>query len=126
MDKKRILVVDDESGFTKLLKLTLEKTGDYVVLEENTGVAALGVARDFRPDLVLLDIIMPKADGGEIAARFKADPVLKDTPIVFLTAIVSKREAKSVGHIDGLPFISKPVSLEELKGCIEKYVEKKA
>ena len=120
MEKKRILVIDDESGFTKLLKLTLEKSGNYIVLEENTGVNAVAVAREFRPDLILLDVVMPKIDGGDVAAKIKSDPDLQKTPIVFLTAIISKREAKTVGHIDGLPFISKPVSLEDLKQCIEE------
>ena len=90
------------------------------MLEENTGVNALAVARDFRPDLILLDVVMPKIDGGDVAAKIKADPDLQKTPIVFLTAIISKREAKSVGHIDGLPFISKPVSLEDLKSASRK------
>ena len=58
---RRILIVDDEAGFTRLLKLTLEGTKRYIVKEENDGSQALSTARQFRPDLILLDIVMPKS-----------------------------------------------------------------
>lgn len=112
--------MDDESGFTHLLKLTLEKAGEYTVMEENDGTRAREVARTFRPDLILLDIVMPKIDGGEVAAQIKSDPLLKNTRIVFLTAIVSKKEAASGGLIGGFPFLSKPITLEGLIECIEE------
>ena len=120
MDKKRILIVDDESGFTHLLKLTLEKAGEYTVLEENDGTRALESARKFQPHLILLDIVMPRIDGGDVASQIKSDPVLKHTRIVFLTAIVSKKEASAIGLIGGFPFLAKPVTLEGLIQCIEE------
>ena len=120
MEQKRILIVDDESGFTRLLKLTLEKTGKYVVREEKDGTLAQEVAREFGPDLILLDIVMPKIDGGDVAGRIKNDPLLKDVRIVFLTAIVSKNEAIPGGTIGGLPFLAKPITLEGLIQCIEE------
>jgi CheY-like chemotaxis protein len=120
MDKKRILIVDDESGFTRLLKLTLEKTEKYTVLEQNDGTKARDTAREFKPDLILLDIVMPKIDGGDVAGQIKADPQLKDVRIVFLTAIVSKNESIPGGMIGGLPFLAKPITLEGLIQCIEE------
>jgi CheY-like chemotaxis protein len=120
MDKKRILIVDDESGFTRLLKLTLEKTEKYTVLEQNDGTKARDTAREFKPDLILLDIVMPKIDGGDVAAQIKADPQLQDVRIVFLTAIVSKNESIPGGMIGGLPFLAKPITLEGLIQCIEE------
>lgn len=119
-EKKRVLIVDDESGFTRLLKLTLERTGRYSVLEQNDATKALEAARTFRPDLMLLDIVMPKMDGGDVARQITADPTLKHTKIVFLTAIVSKKE-ETTGHtIGGFPFMAKPVSLDALVKCIEE------
>jgi len=122
MNPKRILIIDDESGFTRLLKLTLEKTGDFIVKEENDGTRAHETAREFRPDLILLDIVMPKIDGGDVASKIKADWHLKHIPIVFLTAIVSNKEAVSSDLIGGFPFLSKPVSLENLIHCIREHL----
>ncbi|NIO11055.1 MAG: response regulator [Deltaproteobacteria bacterium] len=117
MTKKRILVVDDEPSFTRVLKLYLEKTGIYDVRDENRGTMALSAAKEFQPDLILLDIVMPDKDGGEIASSILQDDALKDTPIVFLTAAVSKDEE---GIISGRPFIAKPANAEEVVQCIEK------
>lgn len=120
MLKKRIFIVDDESGFTRLLKLTLERTGRYVVQEENDGTRAWLAAREFKPDLIFLDIVMPKIDGGDVAQQIRSDPSLAHVPIVFLTAIVSKTESKN--DIGGFPFISKPVSLEAIIRCIGEHL----
>jgi len=85
---KRILVVDDEPSVTRNLKLNLESSGDYDVFAENHAGNALAAARIFRPDLILLDVMMPGMDGGDVAARLRADPLLRDTPVIFLTALV--------------------------------------
>lgn len=125
MQKRRILLVDDEADFTSLLKLNFEKTGAYEVREENRGEHALATASAFKPDLILLDVLMPHKDGGEVAAQLKADEALKDTPLVFLTAVVAKEEAEGrSGMIGGHLFIAKPVSPEELIVSIEKYLPK--
>jgi len=125
MDKKRILLVDDEPDVTQLLKLCLEKTGAYEVREENRGERALVTARAFKPDLILLDVMMPAMDGGQVAAQLKADEKLKNTPVVFLSAVVAKEEAqKQQGMIGGHPFIAKPASPEEVTTAIEKYLSK--
>lgn len=125
MTKHRILIVDDEHAITRMVKLNLESTGRYEVRGENSSVNALAVAREFRPDLVLLDVIMPGADGGEIAARMKNDAVLRQVPIVFLTATVSPKEAGKGGLISaGRKFLAKPVSLATLVACIEEFLGK--
>src|SRR5437899_5465955 len=125
MNKKRILIVDDEISFTRLLKLNLEQTNDYVVHVENRAEDALTTAREFRPDLVLLDIMMPRMFGGDIALRLRADAYLKTTPIVFFTAAVSKTRVKEHdGVISGFPFLAKPVSVEEVIDQIERRLAK--
>ena len=121
--KKRILIVDDDTSFTRLLKLNLEQTNLYAVRVENKASRALATAREFLPDLMLLDVMMPEMDGGDLAAQAQDDPVLKSIPIVFLTAAVERKEVSSHGrHIGGLPFLAKPADLKEVMGCIEKYV----
>jgi len=120
MDKKRIFIVDDESGFTRLLKLTLEKTGGYMVKEENDGTNAWRAAREFKPDIIFLDIVMPKIDGGDVAQQIRSDPALAHVPIIFLTAIVSQKETNS--EIGGFPFLAKPVSLDAITQCIREHL----
>ena len=71
---RRILIVDNDKNTTHLVKILLEKTGRYVVLEENDSTRAHQAARNFRPDLIFLDVVMPGRDGGEIA-RHKSVPI---------------------------------------------------
>ena len=123
MNKKRILLVDDETSFTRLLKLNLEQTDDYEVRVENWAEDALMAAREFRPDLVLLDVMMPRMIGGGVAALLRADASLKETPIVFLSASVGKKWVQEhQGIVGGFPFIAKPASVEEVTACIEQHL----
>jgi DNA-binding response OmpR family regulator len=120
--KKRILVVDDEASITRLLKLNLEQTGHYVVRAENDATLALTAAEEFEPDLILLDVMMPDLDGGQLASRFQAHSKLKSVPIVFLTAAATKKEVYARGgQVGGFPFLAKPVDLAEVVACIEQH-----
>lgn len=124
MDKKKILIIDDEEAFTRMIKLNLEGTGLYEVLEENKSTRAVATAKEVRPDLILLDIIMPDLDGTTVARNLKEEPATKDIPVVFLTVVVQKKETEgSCSVIGGYPFIAKPVNTEELIGCISKYMK---
>jgi CheY-like chemotaxis protein len=82
-EKRRILIVDDDQDSTHLIKILLEKISHYLVLEENDAAKAHESARDFRPDLILLDIMMPQIDGGDIAAQIDADPDYRERPSSF-------------------------------------------
>jgi len=119
-EKRRILIVDDDRDSTHLIKILLEKISHYLVLEENDAAKAHESARDFRPDLILLDIMMPQIDGGDIAAQIDADPGLQRPPIIFLTALVTKAEAKAGLHIQGHPVLAKPIDIPELINRIEE------
>ena len=126
MEPKRILIIDDEPSMTRMIRLTLEMTKRYQVREENQAVHALATAREFKPDLILLDVIMPGVDGGELARRIKADPVLKQIPVIFLTGTVTKKEAAEGAVTAGYPLLSKPVSLKSLVECMENTFAAKA
>ena len=119
-EKRRILIVDDDRDGTHLIKVLLEKIGPYLALEENDAAKAHQSARNFRPDLILLDIMMPQRDGGEIATQIEADPGLQSTAIIFLTALVTKAEAKADLRIQGHPFLAKPISIPGLIKGIEE------
>ena len=117
---RRILIVDNDKNTTHLVKILLEKTGRYLVFEENDSTRAHQTARNFRPDLIFIDVVMPDRDGGEIAAQIQADPELQSTPIIFLTALVTRAEANAGLRIDGRPFLAKPISIQELINAIER------
>jgi CheY-like chemotaxis protein len=124
--KRRILIVDNDRDTTHLVKILLEKTGRYSVLEENDATNAHQSAQNFRPDLILLDIVMPETDGGEVAAQIQADPELQRTPVIFLTALVTKAETKTGLRIQGHPFLAKPISIPELINGIEENLRARA
>lgn len=126
MDPKRILIIDDEPSMTRMIRLTLEMTKRYQVREENQSMRALTTAREFKPDLILLDVIMPGVDGGELARRIKADPGLSQVPVIFLTGTVTKKEAAEGAVTGGYPLLSKPVSLKNLVECMENAFAAKA
>jgi CheY-like chemotaxis protein len=119
-EERRVLIVDDDQDSTYLVKILLEKIGHYRVLEENDAAKAHQTARNFRPDLILLDVMMPQRDGGDVAAQIEADPKLQRTPIIFLTALVTKAEAKAGFHIQGHPVLAKPVNILELINGLEE------
>jgi two-component system OmpR family response regulator len=123
MNTKRILVVDDEPSVTRNLKLNLESSGGYDVFAENDATNALTAARIFRPDLILLDVIMPGLDGGDVAARLRADPLLRDTPVIFLTALVSNEETHGHEMVSGgETFLAKPVDIAELRKTLQDHI----
>jgi len=125
MSKKRVLLVDDEKSFTNLLKLNLEDTGNYEVRVENWAEDALAATREFKPDIVLLDLIMPRLPGGNVAALIKEDPAIKDTPIIFLTAAVRKHQVEeNDGIICDHPCLAKPATADMVIEMIEKHARK--
>ena len=123
MRKKRVLIIDDESNFTWILKLNLERTGAYEVRTENQGSRGLIAAREFRPDLIFLDVMMPDLDGSSVAVQLKDDQATARIPLVFLTATVAREETEAQGGmIGGYPFLAKPVTLQQVVACLEQYL----
>jgi CheY-like chemotaxis protein len=123
MRKGRILVVDDDLVCTRVLKVGLERTGGYEVRAEARATQAVSAAREFEPDLILLDVCMIDGDGGDVAFTLRNDPQLRHIPIVFLTSIVSEREAQDGTAVRGaFHFLAKPARLERVIACIEKHI----
>ena len=122
MDKKRILIIDDDIALTQMVKINLEETGDYDVLVENRSSAAVTTAREFRPSLILLDYIMPGMDGGDVSSKLHEDPFLRSIPIIMVTALVSNGETGENGMVlrGGHMMVAKPIKFEKLVQCIEK------
>ena len=111
MRRPRILLVDDNPNLTSMVRVFLSRIGRYEVREENCSNAAIATVREYRPDVVILDVDMPGKDGGDVAAELRADPVFDEIPIIFLSALISKEES---GWRDGAIYLAKPVVLKVL------------
>lgn len=99
----------------------MEFAGDYVVRTQSDPRLALKTALEFMPDVVLLDVMMPDMDGGEVAAQIWENQRLKDVPIIYQTAVMSKdEESRHHGSTVREHFLIKPVTLDDLIGTIEK------
>lgn len=119
--EKSIVIIDDDVDASQMEKVILEKTGLYDVTVCNRGSEGLKVVRSVRPGLVLLDIMMPDADGAEVADQIRNDKLVGATPIVFMTSLVSQGEVQESSVIGGHPFISKPVTGETLLKRVKEF-----
>jgi CheY-like chemotaxis protein len=119
MNKAKIMVVDDDPKLSRLVKIFLESTKLYDVLEENRSSQAVSTARSFHPQAVLLDVDMPGKDGGEVARDLAADPQLGRVPILFFTSLISTAEAGQHEVCrSGKMFLAKPVNPVALVGAV--------
>jgi two-component system OmpR family response regulator len=119
-NKPRVLIVDDNPRFSQSARLILQQSGHYVVCEENDAASALETARSFRPDLILIDLVMPQLDGAEVAAQIESDWALHGVPIVFVTGLVTPAEARNGQPIDGRRVVSKAIISSDLLRIVEE------
>jgi two-component system, OmpR family, response regulator len=119
-NKPRILIVDDSPRSSQGARVILQRSGQYVVCEENDPASALETARSFRPDLILMDLMMPQLDGAEVAAQIALDWALHRVPIVFVTGLVTHDEARNGQRINGHRVLSKPVMSSDVLRVIEE------
>lgn len=123
MSKGKILVVDDEINITQILEFSIGSEG-YQVITASNGEEAIDVARKEQPNLIILDIMMPKIDGYEACRILKANPLTKNIPVILLTAKgrdIDKRLGYEVGATD---YIIKPFSPTQLIGRIQELLVK--
>jgi CheY-like chemotaxis protein len=119
----KVLAVDDDQHFTNMLKMNLERSGEFEVRVVNDPSRALETARAYRPQVVLLDIIMPKLDGGDVLLQFREDPDLNKTPVIMLTALLSDGDEENWKTDDAdqeMGFLSKPVDMDLLVGTLRR------
>ncbi len=119
MSTKRILVVDDEPDFVETVEFFLSGS-DYQVFVAKNGKEALEMVKTERPDLVVLDVMMPEMDGMEACERLKKDPTTNSIPIIMLTAKGRKEDVVDAIAAGANSYIVKPFNLSELVERIEK------
>ncbi|MFA5118910.1 MAG: response regulator [Candidatus Omnitrophota bacterium] len=121
---KRILVIDDEQDFCFFVKKNLELTGNFMVETCNDGREGVAKTKELRPDMVLLDIMMPGINGADVAEAIKGNESTRNIPIAFLTALVKEEEAKTNQNwIGGEFFVAKPIKIRELVSVINELVK---
>jgi len=115
----RILIVDDEPNIVLALELLMKREG-YTVQSVDDGQKAFDAVREFRPDLILLDIMMPKMDGYEVCQRIRADASLKDVSIIMLTAKGREVEREKGLALGADYYVTKPFSTRDVMMMIKE------
>ncbi len=115
-NKNRVLIVEDDPAMINLLESMLEEEG--YEFKSGLGENALQMAHDYQPDVVLLDIMMPNMNGQEWSERAKADPQLKDIPIIALSAADTGTLKRTYSNMQADSFLSKPFDIDVLMGLI--------
>jgi len=122
--KKRILVVDDEIDLVETLRFSLELEG-YEVLVAYNGEDALHLARNENPDLILLDVMLPKMDGYKVCRLLKFDARFSHIPIFMLTAKTQEKDRMTGEQTGADEYITKPFEMEDLMKKVKEYLKEK-
>ena len=123
MEIKKVLLVEDDEDIQKVARISLQFRGGWDVTLAMDGEQALSVAAKERPDLILLDCMMPKMDGYETCGRLKQDPKLRDIPVIFLTARAQETEVKKGLLLGALGYLIKPFNPMSLAAEIKQILQ---
>lgn len=124
-NNKKVLIVDDEPGVRKLIRKILHKT--YDIIEAENGEEALDIIYTQKPDIVLMDMMMPRMDGFTACCKIKSDGAIRQIPVVMVTAVsfdLNRKLSNEVSGADG--FITKPFAPKELVATINQLLNKKS
>ena len=116
---KKILIIDDEESFCSLVKMNLERCTNWSVSVATNGSDGIALAGSLKPDLILLDLLMPGISGYDVKRALKNNPMTRNIPVILLTAL-SVEEAEIITQDCIEDYLVKPVSLEMLKKTVEK------
>ena len=116
-----ILVVDDSKPVSEYVQVVLEERG-YKTITANNGSQAMVMAVEYRPDLILLDIMMPDVDGYTICSQLKADRKTRDIPVIFLSALNSQFDKIKAFKCGAVDFVTKPIQVEELTARVKSHL----
>lgn len=122
---KKVLIIDDEKEFCLIVKRNLDMMGDYAVETTCDGPSGIAAVSRFKPDIVLLDIIMPNMSGFDVLRELKGKPDTASIPVVMLTAVVSANEKEKALRLSCADYVVKPVFISELDLKIKNVLERK-
>ncbi len=116
----KVLLVDDDPDLRILASYALEKVGGFEVLTSDGGAGVVDLARRERPDVILMDVLMPELDGPELVERLRATPDLAATPVIFLTGKEGEAEVERLAALGTRGVITKPFDPAALPGEVER------
>jgi len=125
MRKTKVLIVDDEEYLLRIMKINLERTGAYEVLTLSDGTAILPQVHSFQPQIILLDLIMPKIDGMKVCQKLKEDSRAQNIPVIIISALDTDEARAAMRPLGVVDFIEKPVEHDKLVSRIEKALQQK-
>lgn len=123
---KKILIIDDEKDFCIVTKKNLERKGDYLVDIANDGPTGVSMAAAVKPDLILLDIIMPGVGGFDVLRELKSGKETSSIPVIIVTAIGSDEAREKSKVLDDDDYVIKPVLIADLEKSIRRVLSKKS
>ena len=118
---KRILVVEDQEDNRRIVRDLLSSVG-YELIEAHDGEAGIQLAKEHRPDLILMDIQLPRIDGYEATRQIKADPALRDIPIIVVTSYALSGDDKKAAAAGADAYVAKPFSPRQLLAKIQQFL----
>lgn len=123
--KKKVLAIDDEVDFLKILKLNLEETGDYDVVISTNAKDIVRLVNENRPDVILMDILMPGVTGFDALDMLNNDPVGQGTPVIALSALEKTSDKLTAFKKGIVDYLTKPISKEDVILKIERAISRK-
>lgn len=124
MSKSLILIIDDDADFSLMVKMNLESMGNFEVIISSSSKEGLVQAQKTKPDLILLDLVMPEIDGFEALKSLKKNPGTKDIPVVMLTVKDDEVSKLKALQLYSEAYITKPIGADELKAVVDKILKK--
>ncbi|MDD4907442.1 MAG: response regulator [Candidatus Omnitrophica bacterium] len=123
MEKKKVMIIDDEEYFLALVKINLESTGKYEVRTLQEARDILSQVESYKPDVILLDMLMPKMDGVQVCGMLNDSPAGKHIPIITLSASDTTEDRLKMDKMGVVDFLAKPIEKDELIAKIEKALQ---
>ena len=118
--QKKVLIVDDDTGCRELLVMIAERLG-YSALQAVDGVEAINQASERHPDLIFMDLLMPRMSGDEATALLKAKPPTKNIPIVICTALSQGSQTTAALEAGAEEILQKPIGMSAIRGALQRY-----
>ncbi|MFH1594137.1 MAG: response regulator [Candidatus Omnitrophota bacterium] len=119
-NKKKVMIVDDEQDFLFITKMNLEETGKYEVLTLSNAKNIISEIHKFKPDILLLDMLMPSIGGPEVCELLNQDPIGKNVPIIILSALDKDKDKLKAFKQGVVDYATKPIDKDDMINKIEK------